>query len=360
MQSPATVFHKALPFAPLPWQQPQWQQLMQALAQDRLPHGLLMQGEAGIGKAHFAQALGHRLLCQQPVNDQACGQCKGCHLVRAGSHPDLKIVASEEQHKQIKVDQIRELVSFSAQKSQLGGYQVIILLGAQAMNLNASNALLKTLEEPGDKTLLMLETHQLSQLLPTIRSRCQLVSFSVPEQDIGLPWLKAQVSAQQSAAETLAEPTAAQASQETPAQPEQLLQLAQGAPLAALDYLQDELVAKRLELAQQWAQVALGQRDAVKTAGLWSKLPPRQLLAWLQSWLIDLLKLVACDEDQMVNQDLLPTFKPLAVSVEQRALFLMYDQLVRAQTLVQSTANPNVQLLLEQLLLKWSQICRQR
>ena len=112
------------------------------------------------------------LLCQHPAGGRACGQCKGCQLLAAGTHPDFFLLEPEEPEKPIRVDQVRELVDFVVQTAQLGGRKVVLLEPAEAMNLNSANALLKSLEEPSGDTVLLLISHQPSRLLPTIKSRC--------------------------------------------------------------------------------------------------------------------------------------------------------------------------------------------
>ncbi len=135
--------------SPYPWQVDQFDQVSQLFQTARLPHALLIQGEPGLGKLVFAQALAQLILCQKnkagASTSMACGQCKGCQLFQAGTHPDLLAVQLEEKAKQIKVNQIRRLVDFVSKTSQLEGMQVIIIEPAEAMNINAANALLKSL-----------------------------------------------------------------------------------------------------------------------------------------------------------------------------------------------------------------------
>ena len=131
---------------PYPWQQESWTGLMARVAQQRLPHAILFTGSAGIGKRHLATSLAHALMCQNPRPDgTACGGCQSCLLLAAGSHPDYLLVEPEEEGKAIGVDRIRELTSFQSLSSQYGRGRVVQLQPADALNINASNALLKTL-----------------------------------------------------------------------------------------------------------------------------------------------------------------------------------------------------------------------
>ena len=125
-----------------PWQVALWQQLV---GRTQHAHAYLLHGAAGIGKRALAERLMAYLLCRQPTDVGACGQCKACYLLAAGTHPDNFILQPEEPEKPIKVDQVRELVSFVVQTAQLGGRKVVLVEPAEAMNLNAANALLKSL-----------------------------------------------------------------------------------------------------------------------------------------------------------------------------------------------------------------------
>ena len=169
-----------------PWQEPLWQQLA---SRPRHAHAYLLHGPAGIGKRDLAERLMARLLCQKPGGLEACGQCKACHLLAAGTHPDVFVLEPEEADKAIKVDQVRELVSFVVQTAQLGGRKVVLLEPAEAMNLNSANALLKSLEEPSGDTVLLLVSHQPSRLLPTVKSRCVQQACPLPSPQQSLSWL---------------------------------------------------------------------------------------------------------------------------------------------------------------------------
>lgn len=321
---------------PYPWQQSQWQELCARRQQEHLPHALLLRGGAGIGKGHFALALAQSLLCEKPLAGVACGRCKGCHLIRAGSHPDLLIVEPEEDSRSIKVDQIRHLVEFAAKKSQFSGYRAVVICPAEAMNVNAANALLKCLEEPGEKTLLALVTHQVSNVLPTIRSRCQVVEFPLPSRELTRPWLAGLLG-------------------EDAGKAERLLNVAGGAPLRALDLNQSEWIGERATVVQHWLAVLTGRRDPVRTAEDWQPYPLLELVDWLLSWQIDLMKLVAGVPEQLANPDLLAEFSAVQAWLDPDRLYAGYCHLQQVRRLLAGTGNPNPQLLLEEILLKGSQ-----
>ncbi len=179
----------------LPWHEDHWSRLQARREHGALPHALLLCGAAGLGKRAFAQRFVRGLLCTEPVHGEACGHCRGCRLSAAGSHPDrveltFGLRKDGTPRTEIVVDQIRELSARLAMRSQLGGWQVVTIDPADAMNAAAANALLKTLEEPAAQTMLILLADAPWRLPPTIRSRCQRIEFHLPEPALALAWLQ--------------------------------------------------------------------------------------------------------------------------------------------------------------------------
>ena len=160
--------------APYPWLADTWRRLQQARAADTLPHALLLHGRPGFGKRELAQALVASLLCDKPdVEGTGCGQCRGCSLLTAGSHPDYRAVQPEEPGKSIVIDQIRELGEFFTLRPHYGARKLAVIAPADAMNRAAANSLLKLLEEPPAGGMLLLVADRQERLPATIRSRCQ-------------------------------------------------------------------------------------------------------------------------------------------------------------------------------------------
>ena len=179
-----------------PWHAQDWQRLLARRAQDRLPHALLLCGPAGLGKRAFADAFVAALLCER-AGDCACGQCRACTLLKAGSHPDAVRVTLELRddgtpRTEIIVDQIRALGERLALTPQFGGLQIALIDPADAMNASAANALLKTLEEPTPATVIILVADRPARLPATIRSRCQRIDFHLPPREQALAWMSGQ------------------------------------------------------------------------------------------------------------------------------------------------------------------------
>ena len=158
--------------------------LKAAMGAGRLSHAYLFLGPAGVGKATTARALAAALNCTQPAEDgDACGVCPSCKRLAAGTHPDFLVIGPESSKSktQIEIEQIRELRRLTGYPPLGGGWRVVLIKPAEAlsaMNDAAANALLKTLEEPPPRHLLVLTARGEAELLPTIVSRCHKLAFA--------------------------------------------------------------------------------------------------------------------------------------------------------------------------------------
>ena len=156
--------------------------LSRALGGDRTAHAYLFEGPPGVGKRSAAGGLGMALDCETSPGN-ACGTCEPCRRIAAGIHPDVVTFAAEGA--QILMEQAQQIVALGQQRPHEARARVIIIDGAERMNANASNCLLKTLEEPLRGTILVLVTAAPERLLPTIRSRTQRVRFHrIPERGL--------------------------------------------------------------------------------------------------------------------------------------------------------------------------------
>ena len=148
-----------------PWQQDVLDKTLATAAEGRLGHALCLVGPEKMGKLEVAQHLARALLCKSPKqNRQACSECRSCLFIKAGTHPDFLNITYEANEKtgklftNIVIDQIRRLSQWFSLTPQFGGAQVAIVHPADGMNYAASNALLKTLEEPSQNRFLILVT----------------------------------------------------------------------------------------------------------------------------------------------------------------------------------------------------------
>jgi len=181
MSSPAAT-------APPPWLADSTAALRAAHEQGRMPHALLIHEAPGAGGEWLATFAAALVLCERGAA-APCGQCTACRRVAAGAHPDVSWLRPQEDSRQVRIEQVRELSADLALTSHGGGYKVGIITPADALNRFAANALLKTLEEPPARTLLILVASEPSRLPPTILSRCQRVRIRAPGRAESVAWL---------------------------------------------------------------------------------------------------------------------------------------------------------------------------
>lgn len=159
--------------------------------EDRIPHAMLFCGTDGVGKSLVAEALAAAILCHAPVHNQACGHCKACRALAAGTHPDFFQIQPESETKAapaIRIEAVRKLQEEIARIPLLSERRVVIMQEADKMNEAAANCLLKTIEEPSGQIVFILLTSRPSALLDTIISRCMRVEFGIlqPEELVAI------------------------------------------------------------------------------------------------------------------------------------------------------------------------------
>ncbi|HEY6484327.1 MAG TPA: DNA polymerase III subunit delta' [Steroidobacteraceae bacterium] len=157
----------------------------------RMPHALLLHEAPGAGGDWLATWVAQLMLCTAPAQAPPCGNCAGCRRALQGEHPDLLSVRPTDDSQQIRIEQVRELAQQLSFTSHQGGYKVAVVSPADAMNRFAANALLKTLEEPTARTVLIAVATQPAKLPATIRSRCQRIRVAAPSRAQALSWLTA-------------------------------------------------------------------------------------------------------------------------------------------------------------------------
>lgn len=323
-----------------PWQEQLWQQLA---GRAQHAHAYLLHGPIGIGKRALAERLMGSLLCQRPEGLEACGQCKSCLLLAAGSHPDNYVLEPEEADKAIKVDQVRDLVSFVVQTAQMGGRKVVLIEPVEAMNINAANALLKSLEEPSGNTVLLLVSHQPSRLLPTVKSRCVQQACPLPGEEMSLTWL----------AKALPE-----SSEE---ERRELLTLAAGSPLAAVSLQTQGVREQRAQVVDGVKKLLKQQQSPTQLAEGWKDIPLLLLFDWFCDWSHLILRYqLTGDEQGLGLEDMRKVVQYLAQKSAQGKVLEIQDWILAQRQKVMSKANLNRVLLLEALLVQWSGLISQR
>ncbi|MBL8519644.1 MAG: DNA polymerase III subunit delta' [Betaproteobacteria bacterium] len=328
----------------LPWHRPVVEDLVARRA--TLPHALLIHGREGTGLVELARGIAQSLLCESGQGGTACGACPACGWFRDGNHPDFREVRPEsldeedaspadsdapegkEEKKSlfIKIDQIRALADFMMLTTHRDGLRILVLHPAESMKSEAANALLKTLEEPPPRTLILLVTSRVGRLLATIRSRCQKLAAPRPAPDVALSWLRAQGVGQ----------------------PELALAAAGGAPLDAVAFAAPEYQAARSAFVRVLADP---RGDMLACAQAHEKADLTQPLLWLHTWVHDLmLGLHALPPAYFPDQS--AALSRIAGSANARAVCRFETSLREARRLVHHPLNPR--LFLEQLLISYA------
>jgi len=307
----------------LPWLKAPWRRAAAAMQSGRFPQGLLILGNRGLGRTRLARLIAAARLCPQPLEDgRACGACASCRQVAAGAHPDLVEVGVLEDKTVIVVDQIRELSRALSLASGSRGLRCAIIRSAEKMNIAASNALLKTLEEAPNGVSIIMVTERLAALPVTIASRSLQLQVTAPDEAAALEWLGRQ-----------------EAREDWPL----LLALSAGAPLAAMR-LAEEWSGSPADDIRLLGEAAAGRADPIAVAGKLKNVPLERLgslVAWLAQ---GALHAQFTDPASIVLRD----FGVRAGQADQRALYRVWHS---ARTLAVDNVSLNAELARERLIL---------
>lgn len=352
-----------------PWLQGLWKHTAGGL--EGLHHGLLVTGVAGVAKREFAVELSRLLLCGSPKVEgemcRACGACQNCVLFAGGTHPDFHVLCTEleacdgriellsaysnryqdmaarekraKPSRVIPVDHIRVLIERFYAHSHIAARRVALLVPAERMNVNASNALLKLLEEPPANSIFILVSALPATLPATIRSRCVQIGVPLPERQQAEAWLTQRMAAEQAG---------------------QALALAGGAPLQALRLFEKEMLALQDDFLKGVAELRGGQVGAVELAGRFKQYEFLQWLDWLHRFCCDLGKWVCGAgvprwSEQGARFGLEQNW---VAGISRDKVFSLYDEIGRYRKIAQEQLNEV--LAMEELLLALQGVVRVR
>lgn len=321
---------RSMTFASISGHEQQKILLRQALARRRIAHAYLFAGPRGVGKRLLAMAFIRALLC---TRGDGCGSCASCHKIDHGHHPDCHLLEAGDSA--LKIEQVRQLQKELALRPLEGAYKICLIDGVEQFTSAAANALLKTLEEPRPNTVMILLTSHPEQVLPTIRSRCQLLPFARLPRELLAGILSEQLSLDATSAAVLAA-------------------LAQGSLDRALGEQRQFYLEKRPELIQALSALSAGSN--IPTFQLAEELAADKdnLLAVLdifETFYRDLLLLCqGCPEQQLVNLDLRQRLESLSRTTGTERLLRQLHILETARHHLQR--NVNRQLAIEAMLLQ--------
>lgn len=310
-----------------PWHNVIWQRLTGRFPD--LGHGLLFYGKQGCAKRQFASHFAKWLLCIKKQAHGACQECHSCKWFAAGTHPQLKLIHAEFDEKKqnysaIKIDQIREIADFVQQT--VDGWRVVIIEPAEYLNIAAANALLKTLEEPGERVVLILISDSMLKLPATIRSRVQHFALDRISLD----------EAQQYLAQTATEKSSVEMSV--------ALTLAQNMPLKAAQILASDWFSQRAAFIQAWIVLVSEKAFPIKFSSYWYKqIDFRELLALVRYSIQDC---IAFKLQQPLQQTDV-AIESLQGHYSLQQLFAIYQQINKMNSML--AQNVQTQLIFDEL-----------
>lgn len=309
-----------------PWQQTTWETLTTRFP--NIGHGLLFYGKQGCGKHAFAKHFLAWVLCLNKQPQGPCGECSSCQWLKSDTHPNYVHITTDEENKKqnakIKIEKIRDLLPFVQQTGE--GWRVILIEPAEALNLASSNALLKTLEEPGERVVLILLADHYLKLPATIRSRLQHFALDRISYEQATSYLHEHLS-------ELAE-----------VQPDLLLALSNDMPLQAMEIAKSDWFAKRQIFLNDWLKIVAQKNMPLFLSGKWQKELSFNDFIVLFEYLLGDLICIKLNQPQK-NTDI--DFEQLSPYYDLESLFNIYNELQQAKKLVEQ--NVQTQLIIDQL-----------
>ena len=295
---------------------------------NHLSHAYIFTGQDGVGKTLLAKEFSKAISCTENKDD-SCNLCHNCIRIEKNNHPDIYWIDIEEKAKFIKIENIRNLQHSVRLSPVESDYKIFIIKEADRMNEEASNCLLKTLEEPSGDTILILVSDAPARLLPTIRSRCRQMAFPVPERSLALNWLQVMISDDTQAVACLDEMG--------------------GRPLAAKALFEQDGLALRRHCDEALTSWAAGQKTLSETSELLLERELEFLLDWLTQRFHSLFRsAMVGQEDQLTTPWRQWVTRPATrISLQLDAALEMRAQLQRGVAL-------NKRLALETFLINWA------
>jgi len=310
-----------------PWHAAAWREFEAALASNRLSHAYLVEGPQGLGKLHLAFRMAARLLGMPwPAANPPIPL----------PHPDLSWVTLEtddegKQKKQIGIHQVRDACASLAMTSYSGGWKVAVIWPAEQLNPHSANALLKTLEEPAPRTLLLLVRSRLDTLPATIASRCQRVRIAPPSPGDAVAWLEARAGGGEWA---------------------RLLALAGDAPLMALLLAEEGFRELDEGFSRDLLDLLGRRREPLEVSAEWARKPLAMTLRWLDVWTSELVRFKAAGASPVLGAEALRALQKALERIPLQRLFRYRDEVRSA--MIRNDGAFNAQMVLENLLVPWA------
>lgn len=323
----------------MPWLLPVLAGFVNALDGGRLPHATLMTGERGVGKRVLAEAVAAVLVCEKRAAGAgaACGVCRQCQLVAGDSHPDIRVYQPQKS-RMVRIDQVRALSEFAVASPQVAAYKIAIIDRADQLNINAANALLKTLEEPSADTVLLLLQETGRPVLPTIRSRCRISVLATPTAEQAAQWLELRVQGLEQ------KPSAGQQ--------KLALHLAGGAPRLALEFLENGVLEQREAALDAFRQFMKGTITVASATKAFRDMGHEATLNLMESWANDLARVCAGADAR--DPGITEVVRYLAAADTPWRAHELVDAIRESRRALINNVSPELEI--DRLLIQWQQL----
>lgn len=321
----------------LPWHREAWDYLMARRDHQRLPHALLFSGPCGSGKTAFGHLFARALVCDgDEGTPRPCGECRSCQLSNAGTHPDLHLVVPEEVGKAIRIDAIRGMSAKSVLSAGGHHHRVFVISPADALNRAASNALLKTLEEPSRQTVIILISTAPDRLPATVRSRCQIVGLGLPTTAQLEQWLQGRIPETDRRA---------------------AIAIGSGVPHRVLLAHEEKWLERADHTITSLQELKTRRANPIQIAGGWVENGVSEQLDELVRVCCDMIRLHSAPTvGQLYHVGQQADLQTLADGLDLRKLFGYLDTLHQMRRQMVNNLNP--QMMMEKLTLDWLQLTR--
>ncbi|UDG81439.1 DNA polymerase III subunit delta' [Candidatus Profftia lariciata] len=317
-----------------PWLNKIYRQILKQYQLGRGHHALLVHSLDGCGDDALMYALGRWLMCQRPQGDKSCGKCHSCLLMLSGTCPDFYYLQPEKNKSSLGVESVRQVIQKLYTYAQQDGAKVIYVPFAEILTESATNALLKTLEEPPEQTYFLLGTRNPAHLLITLRSRCFYIYIPIPCEHQSINWLHKQQLSNDITIRTA-------------------LHLTSGAPIAALKILEPNIWKQRNNLVQG-LQKAILKREWMQLLPCLNHDNVNHALTWLCIFLLDTIKLQHGITNTLDNLDYKPLIHQLSMIQTNKKLHQQLKQCIFCRHQLLTVIGLNRELMLTHQLCLWN------
>ena len=300
-----------------------------------LHHAFLIGGKEGVGKRQFSLLLSQLILCKEKNEYMPCNTCQPCKLFNSSNHPDFYTIKMEEGKKKISIKQVKELQTSFYESSFLNGNKVFLIENAEFLSKDASDSLLKVLEEPSENTYFIITSHRAKQLSATIQSRCSEVFINNPSKQEIENWLKQ---------ENISDENLKLA-----------LDLAPGRPLKIKELLDDNILDSRNNFITEISQLIKKGKNIISLSEEWPKDQSTLVfkLEWMSNLMMDAIRYQITGDEKEIQIDTSAITMYLGQKVEFNILFELLTETNTLWSLFIEGTNLKPDYQLQSLFINW-------